>query len=141
MAGHDVCKVPQGGGCVAVCADVDVDAASVGRVADRPAVAKLAGDFLQITDVLVVEDRGCKFSAFSLDAGVADHPPSPALVVPATPCVVAAAVVPDCIFGSKVPCNHLRNLLAADAAHLDFDPDGLLLHVLDLLCNLGVHSM
>ena len=125
-------------------ADVDVHAAHVGGVALRSRVAQPPQKFLQALDVFVVQDGRDKFgllgAACGFDADVALEFPLASLVVPCAPSAVAVA--PCRVFEvsrAEEVCRDSRRVPAADAVHLDFHADGLLLHVLDLPCRRCLH--
>ena len=137
VACHEVGEVSECLRRVAALADVDVHAAHVGGVALRSRVAQSPQEFLQALDVFVVQDGRDQFGLLSaacgFDADVALEFPLASLVVPGAPSAVAVA--PCRVFEvsrSEEVRRDCRCVPAADAVHLDFHADGLLLHVLDL---------
>ena len=145
VAGHDVGEVSEGLRCVAFCSDVDVDSAASGVVALGTGFSQATDKLLQGFDVTVGQDRGDQFAFLAVGSGDADillHLPFAALLVPGAPGFVAVAAcsvfVPS---GSEELCRNPRCLLAGDAVHFNLDPDGLLLHFLNLLCYLVVHTV
>ena len=144
VACHQVGKVSECLRRVAALADVDVHAAHMGGVALRSRVAQSSQKFLQSLDVFVVQDGRDQFgllgTASGFDADVALEFPLASLVVPCAPSAVAVAVcrVLEVSRAEEVRRDS-RCVSAADAVHLDFDADGLLLHVLDLPCRRCLH--
>ena len=144
VACHQVGKVSECLRRVAALADVDVYAAHVGGVALRSRVAQPPQKFLQSLDVFVVQDGRDQFGLFGtasgFDADVALEFPLVSLVVPCAPSAVAVA--PCRVFEvsrAEEVRRDSRRVPAADAVHLDFHADGLLLHVLDLPCRRCLH--
>ena len=145
VACHDVGKVAEGLRAVFAQADVDVYSAHMGGVAFRSGVAEDADDFLQILNVAVAEDRRSHLRFFlipvSVDAGVSGDFPFPALVVLASPGVVAAADVPNRVLRAVVGCDGAAGFFSGDVVHLHLNADGLLLHFFNLDSGLFVHNM
>ena len=143
VACHQVRQVPQGSGGMAVGSDVDMHPTAVGRIADGTGVAELAGDFLQVLQVVIGKDRGAQLGLLGIaggaDAGVPCDFPHPALPVLAAPGIVTASLMPHSALSAKVFRYHLSGLLASDPGHFDFHTDGLLLHVLDHFSKFRVH--
>lgn len=144
VACHEVGEVSECLRRVAALADVDVYAAHVGGVALRSRVAQPPQKFLQALDVFVVQDGRDQFgllgAASGFDADVALEFPLASLVVPCAPSAVAVA--PCRVFEvsrAEEVRRDSRCVSAADAVHLDFHTDGLLLHVLDLPCRRCLH--
>lgn len=144
VACHEVGEVSECLRRVAALADVDVYAAHVGGVALRSRVAQSSQKFLQAFDVFVVQDGRDQFgllgAACGFDADVALEFP---LASPVVPCAPSAVAVAPCrvleVSRAEEVCRDSRRVPAADAVHLDFDADGLLLHVLDLPCRRCLH--
>ena len=137
VACHQVGKVSECLRRVVVLADVDVHAAHVGGVALCSRVAQSPQKFLQSLDVFVAQDGRYQFgllcAASSFDADVALEFPLASLVVPCAPSAVAVALCRVFeVSRAEEVCRNSRCIPAADAIHLDFHADGLLLHVLDL---------
>ena len=145
MACHDVCQIPQAVRCVVIQSDVDVDSAHMGWVAFRSLVPELAEDFLQVLNVIVVEDRrshlGSLIIASRLDAGIPCDFPDATPVVFATPSLVSSAKVANRVFGVEVSGDGLASLLPCDVVHLHLNADGLLFHFFNLVSGLFVHNM
>lgn len=145
VACHDVGEVSKGLGAVFAQADVDVDSAHMGGVALRSGVAEVADDFLQILNVTVVEDRRSHLRflliAGSVDAGVSGDFPFPALVVLASPSVVAAADVAYRVLRAVVGGDGSASFFSGDVIHLNLNADGLLLHFFNLDSGSFVHNM
>lgn len=145
VACHDVCEVAECLGAVFAQADVDVDSAHMGGVALRSGVAEVADDFLQILNVAVVEDRRSHlrflFIAVGVDAGVSGDFPLPALVVLASPGIVAAADVAYRILRAVVGGDGSAGFFSGDVIHLNLNADGLLLHFFNLDSGSFVHNM
>ena len=145
VACHDVGEVAEGLGAVFAQSDVDVDSAHMGGVALRSGVAKVADDFLQILNVAVVEDRRSHLRflliAVSVDAGVSGDFPFPALVVFASPSVVAAADVANRVLRAVVGGDGSAGFFSGDVIHLNLNADGLLLHFFNLDSGSFVHNM
>ncbi len=145
VACHDVGEVAKCLGAVFAQADVDVDSAHMGGVALRSGVAEVADDFLQILNVAVVEDRRSHlrflFIAVGVDAGVSGDFPFPALVILASPSVVAAADVANRVFRAVVGGDGSAGFFSGDVIHLNLNADGLLLHFFNLDSGSFVHNM
>ena len=145
VACHDVGKVAEGLGAMFTQSDVDVDSAHMGRVALRSGVAEVADDFLQILNVAVAEDGrshlGLFFIAVGVDAGVSGDFPFPALVVLASPGVVAAADVANRVLCAVVGGDGAAGFFSGDVVHLNLNADGLLLHLFNLDSGSFVHNM
>ena len=125
--------------------DVDVDPASAGGVALGARLAEPSAKLLQGFDVLVAEDRGDQFAFLgvrSADADVALEFPLAAAGVPCAPGVVpvAAGGVLEASRSEELG-GDLGGCLAGDAVHLDLDPDGLVLEVLNLACGFLCHGL
>ncbi len=136
MAGHDVDQVPKGLRGVAFRSDVDVDSAASGGIALCPSLAQLADQFLQKFHICVGEDRGDQFAFFIIIAMNADillELPFPPLGIPCTPGAVAVAAggVAE-VIGTEKGGGELGCGASGDVVHLHLDPDGLLLHFLNL---------
>lgn len=143
VAGHDVCQVAEGLGCVALGADVNVNSASSGRVALGARSAKDPDEFLQGFHVVVGEDRGDHLALFGFrpgDANVLREFPFAALGVPSAPGAVSVAAVGvfEAARSEKVG-GCLGCCPAGDVVHFNLNPDGLLLHLVDLVHGLVVH--
>lgn len=145
VACHDVGKVAEGLGAMFAQSDVDVDSAHMGRVALRSGAAEVADDFLQILNVTVAEDGrshlGLFFIAIGVDAGVSGDFPFPALVVLASPSLVGAADVANCVLRAVVGGDGAAGFFSGDVIHLDLNADGLLLHFFNLDSGSFVHNM
>ena len=145
VACHDVGEVSKGLGAVFAQADVDVDSAHMGGVALRSGVAEVADDFLQILYVAVVEDRRSHlrflFIAVGVDAGVSGDFPFPALIVLASPSVVAAADEAYRVLRAVVGGDGSAGFFSGDVIHLNLNADGLLLHFFNLDSGSFVHNM
>jgi hypothetical protein len=145
VACHDVGEVAEGLGAVFAQSDVDVDSAHMGGVALRSGVAEVANDFLQILNVAVVENRRSHLRflliAVSVDAGVSGDFPFSALVVFASPSVVAAADVANCVLRAVVGGDGSAGFFSGDVIHLNLNADGLLLHFFNLDSGSFVHNM
>ena len=145
VAGHDVGEVSEGLRGVAVGPDVNVDPAAPGGVALGPGLAQPADQALQEVHVLVAEDRGDHLALFGvrpLDADVPAEFPFAVLRVPGAPGAVAVPV--GGVFpaaGAEVLGGELRGVLPGDAVHLNLDPDGLVLHLVDLAFCAFVHGL
>ena len=144
VACHQVGKVAEGLRRVVGFADVDVDSAHMVGVAFRSLVPQPPEEFLQGFDVGVGQNRRDQFGLFAvapcLDAHVPLEFPLAAFavpcavgVVPVAACRVLAASRPEEV-GGNLGC-----LVAADVVHLDFHPDGLVLHALNLPCGVLFH--
>ena len=68
VACHDVCKVAERLCVVSACSDVNVYSAAVVGVAYRTFVSELPCNFLQVVNVRIGEDRGCKFRFLEVTA-------------------------------------------------------------------------
>ena len=143
MACHNVGEVSKCGGRVAVCSDMNVNAAAIVGVADRSGFAKDADKLLQGVHVLVAEDGADHLALFAVRSGNADillEFPLPALAVPSGNGAVAIAVggvfVSACAeeVGGK-----LGSLFSGDVVHFNLDPNGLLFHIFNLPCGFLVH--
>lgn len=145
MASHDVRQIPQAVRRVVIQSDVDVDSAHMGWVAFRSLVPELADDFLQVLNVIVVEDRrshlGSLIIASRLDAGIPCDFPDATPVVFAAPSLVSSAKVANRVFGVEVSGDGSASLLPCDVVHLHLNADGLLFHFLYLVSGLFVHNM
>lgn len=145
VACHDVGEVAEGLGAVFAQSDVDVDSAHMGGVAFRSGFAKAADDFLQVLHVAVSQDRRSHLRflliAVCVDAGVSGDFPFPALVVLASPSVVAAADVANRVLRAVVGCDGSAGFFSGDVIHLNLNADGLLLHFFNLDSGLFVHNM
>ena len=65
---HDVCEIAERLCVVSACSDVNVYSAAVVGVAYRTFVSELPYNFLQVVNVCVGEDRGCKFRFLEVTA-------------------------------------------------------------------------
>lgn len=144
VACHDVGKIPQGLCRVVSFADVNVYSAHVAGIAFGSGVAKVAKKFLQGGNVFVVQDGRYQFglfvAGFCIDADIPLEFPFPALSVPCAPSVVTVAVCRVLVAsGAEVVGGNFGCLLAADAVHLNLHPNGLFLHVLNLLGGIRIH--
>ena len=126
-------------------ADVDVDAAAAGGIALGSGLAESANQLLQGFDVGVGQDGGDQFAFLAVGAADADillKFPFPPLDIPGAPGAVA---VPSggvgILIGSEVLCGKACCLFPGDVVHLHLDPNGLLLHFLNLSQNLLVHAV
>ena len=144
VACHQIGEVAEGFRRMVALADVNVYAAHVGGVALCSRVAQPPQKFLQALDVFVVQDGRDQFgllgAASGFDADVALEFPLASLVVPCAPSAVSVA--PCRVFEvsrAEEVRRDCRCVPAADAVHLDFHADGLLLHVLDLPCRRCLH--
>ena len=145
VACHDVGKVAEGLGAMLTQSNVNVDSAHMGRVALRSGVAEVADDFLQILNIAVAEDGrshlGLFFIAVGVDAGVSGDFPFPALVVLASPGVVATADVANRVLRAVVGGDGAAGFFSGDVIHLNLNADGLLLHFFNLDSGSFVHNM
>ena len=139
VACHQIGKVAEGFRRVAGFPYVYMDSASVERIAFRSPVPEPPNEFLQGFDVLVVEDGRYQFRPLAVvpcyDAPVPLEFPLAPLSVPCAPSAVPVAAC--CVLEpsrSEELGGNLSCLAAADVVHLDLHPDGLVLHVLNLLC-------
>ena len=144
VACHDVCQVAQRLRCVPVCPDVDVYPASPAGIALRACVAELADKLLQGFDVPVAEDGRHQFTLFAVrprDGNVLLEFPLASVAVPSRPGAVSVAArrVLASARSEEVGGN-LRCLFPRDAVHLDLNPDGLVLKVLNLACCFLCHG-
>ena len=144
VAGHDVGQVAQGLRGVALGADVDVDSAAPGGVALGARSAQPANQLLQGFHVGVGQDRGNQLAFFAVRAGngnVLLEFPLASLAVPCAPGAVPVAVGGALVAsGAEELGGDLCRPAAVDVVHLDLDPDGLLLHFLDLGSRFLVHG-
>ena len=145
VACHDVGQVSQGLRGVSLCSDVDVDSAASGVVALGTGFSQATDKLLQGFDVTVGQDRGDQFAFLAVGSGDADillEFPFSAVCVPGAPGFVTVAscgvLVSAC---SKELCGKACCLLAGDVVHLDLDPNGLLLHFLNLSGKFIVHGV
>ena len=145
MACHDVGEVAKCLGAVFAQSNVDVDSAHMGGVAFRSGFAEAADDFLQVLHVAVGKDRRSHLRflliAVCVDAGVSGDFPFPALVVLASPGVVAAADVANRMLRAVVGGDGSAGFFSGDVIHLNLNADGLLLHFFNLDSGLFVHNM
>ena len=144
MACHDVCQVPKGLRVVAIRSDVDVDAASAGRVALRAGLAQPAAKLLQGFNVAVGQGRRDHLALVGIvavDADVLLELPLAALGIPGAP-----GAVPILLGGVLVPAGaeklggQLRGFIAGDVVHFNLNSDALVLEVLNLLHGLFRHG-
>lgn len=144
VAGHDVGQVAQGLRRVALGADVDVNSAAPGGVAFGARPAKPADEFLQGFHVGVGQDWGNQLAFFAVRPGngnVLLEFPLASLAVPCAPGAVPVAVGGALVTsGAKELGGNLCRPAALDVVHLDLDPNGLLLHFLDLGSRFLVHG-
>ena len=145
VACHDVGKGSQGLRCVPLRSDVDVDSASSGGIALRSGFSEPSYQFLQKFDVCVGQDRGDQFALLAVgsdDADILLEFPFSSICVPGAPGFVTVASCGVLVSaGSKKLCGKACCLLAGDVVHLDLDPDGLLLHFLNLSGKFIVHGV
>ena len=143
VCSHDVGEVSERPCCVAVRSDVDVDPAAAGGVALGSCVPELADKLLQELDVLVAEDRGDQFALFvvrAADAAVALEFPFPALCIPGAPGAISVAVAGVFEASRSEKCGgKLGGCAPGYFVHFDLDPNGLGLHVFNLLRCLVFH--
>ena len=144
VAGHNVGQVAQGLRCVPLGSDVDMDSAAPGGVALGTRPAKPANQLLQGSHVGVGQNWGDQLTFFAVRAGngnVLLEFPLASLAVPSAPGAVPVAVGGVFIApGAKELGGDLCCPAAVDVVHLDLDPDGLLLHFLDLDFRFLVHG-
>ena len=145
VACHQVCEVSQALRCVSRCADVNVNSAASGVVALCARLAKASDQLLQGFDVRVVENRCDQFALLAVRTGNTDVPlklPLSATFVPYRPCVVTVAARSILVVACAEELGgELGSVLSGDAVHLDLDPDGLVLHLLDLCLGFRRHGV
>ena len=145
MAGHDVGQVPQALRGVALGSDVDVDSAAPGGVALGPGLAQVPDQPLEEVHIGVGQDRGDHLALLAVrpvNADVLLEFPLAALGIPGGPghvTVAGGGVLVSA--GPEELGGQLGGLAPLDAVHLDLDPDGLLLHLGDLVHQLLVHCV
>ena len=144
VACHDVGQVAQGLRGVALGADVDVNSAAPGGVALGAHSAKPPNQLLQGFHVGVSQDWGDQLAFFAVRTGngnVLLEFPLASLAVPCAPGAVPVAVGGALVApGAKELGGDLCRPAAVDVVHLDLDPNGLLLHFLDLDSRFLVHG-
>ncbi len=144
VACHDVGQVAQGLWGVALGADVDVNSAAPGGVALGAHSAKPPNQLLQGFHVGVGQDWGDQLAFFAVRTGngnVLLEFPLASLAVPCAPGAVPVAVCGALVApGAKELGGNLCRPAAVDVVHLDLDPNGLLLHFLDLGSRFLVHD-
>ena len=145
VACHDVGEVAEGLGAMLTQANVDVDSAHMGGVTFRSGFAEAADDFLQVLNVIVGEDWASHLRflliASCLDAGVSGDFPFSALIILASPSVVAAANVANRVLCAVVCGDGAAGFFSGNVIHLNLNADGLLFHFLNLDSGLFVHNM
>ena len=145
MAGHDIDQVAKGLRGVTFCTDVDVNTTASGGIALCPSLPQLADQFLQGFHICIGEDRGDQFAFFIIVAMNTDillELPFPSLGIPCTPSAVAvAAGGVAVVIGAEKGGGELGGGASGDVVHLHLDPNGLLLHFLNLSQNLLVHAV
>ena len=144
VAGHDVGQVAQGLRGVALGANVDVNSAAPGGVAFGTRSAKPPNQLLQGFHVGVCQDRGDQLAFFAVRAGNGNillKFPLASLAVPCAPGAVPVAVGGVLVApGAKKLGGDLCRPATLNVVHLDLDPNGLLLHFLDLGSRFLVHG-
>ena len=145
MAGHDVRQVSEGLGGVALGTDVDVNPASPGGIALGPSFPQPPEQLLEGVHVGVSEDGRHHLAPLgvrAVDAAVPLELPLAALRIPGGPGAVAVAIggvlVPS--GAEKLGCG-LGGVLAGNTVHLHLDPNGLILHLSDLVHRFLVHGV
>ena len=122
-----------------------MDSASSGGIALRSGFSEPSYQFLQKLDVCVGQDWGDQFALLAVgaaDAGVLLEFPFPTLGIPCAPSAVAVpAGGVTVLVGSEELGGDLGGGASVDVVHLHLDPNGLLLHFLDLSQNLLVHAV
>lgn len=145
VACHDVGQIAEGLGGVAFGSNVDVNTAASGGVALYSCMAELAAKLLKGFDIGVSQNRGDQFASLfvgAVDAGVPGEFPFPTLCIPCAPCEISVAVGGEFVAsGSKKGGCHSGGVLAGDVVHLNLNPDGLLLHLGDLISDFLGHGV